>query len=135
MKRIRNGQMGFTLIEVLASIGLISLILLVFFGIYSQSMLFSSKNEKKIEAMNIAREVHANLQLGFTYDTEFTAERGNSTYYVSIEDVTPPELHDLSDGGIPPFRLYFKEISVYSSSVKTDSSLLARTFGYKEGGP
>lgn len=135
MKTIRAGQKGFTLIEVLASIGIMGLILLVFFGFYAQSMLFSSKNEKQLEALNIAREVQAKIQQGINVESELTNIRGNVVYYITVSDITPAEMKDLSNPDSPPFSLYTKEISVYSSAAKSGDTLLAKTFGYKKGGP
>lgn len=132
MERAKN---GFTLIEVLASIIIIGIILTVFFGFYSQSMLFSNKNQQQLEALNIAREVLVHVQEKTSYNSEYT--KNNTTYYVSVTDITPSttELKDLTNSNLPPFGLYFKEISIYSLPSRIPESLLAKTFAYQKGGP
>lgn len=49
-----NKQDGFTLIEVLVSIVILSIILTTFFSFFSQSLIFSGKNEEKLVAYNLA---------------------------------------------------------------------------------
>lgn len=46
---------GFTLIEILVSITILSVVLVVFASFFTQSALFTKKNEKEIVALNLAR--------------------------------------------------------------------------------
>lgn len=52
-----SNSKGLTLIEVLLSITILFIILIVFFQIFGQSMLFSSKVEDKFSAANIAERI------------------------------------------------------------------------------
>lgn len=52
-----NQSEGFTLIEILASIVILGIILITFLSFFSQSMLFSSKVEQNLSAVNIADRV------------------------------------------------------------------------------
>jgi prepilin-type N-terminal cleavage/methylation domain-containing protein len=60
-KQVQN-ECGFTLLEILLSITILGIILLGFFQFFGQSMIFSNKNEAKLQAVNIARQVMNELQ-------------------------------------------------------------------------
>jgi prepilin-type N-terminal cleavage/methylation domain-containing protein len=60
-KQVQN-EHGFTLLEVLLSITILGIILLSFFQFFGQSMIFSNKNEAKLQAVNVARQVMNELQ-------------------------------------------------------------------------
>lgn len=123
-------KQGFTLVEVLTSIILIGFILTIFLSLFSQSMVFSSKNSNQLDALTIAREVLASIQQGQSVDTEYV--RGNVSYFVEVKDLTPSlsEASDLTDPSKPPFGLYMKQVNVYSSESMTSETLLAKTYGY-----
>ncbi|MDV2684221.1 type II secretion system protein [Alkalihalophilus lindianensis] len=48
---------GLTLIELLASITLLSIVIIIFLSIFSQSMIWSSKVEDRLTAVNLAERV------------------------------------------------------------------------------
>jgi prepilin-type N-terminal cleavage/methylation domain-containing protein len=60
-KQVQN-ECGFTLLEILLSITILGIILLGFFQFFGQSMIFSNKNEAKLQAVNVARQVMNELQ-------------------------------------------------------------------------
>ncbi len=64
---------GFTLLEVFASMTILSIILITFFSVFSQGLLFSSKNEEKVASINLARET----LLAFQQIAEENNERPN----------------------------------------------------------
>ncbi|WP_017755977.1 type IV pilus modification PilV family protein [Calidifontibacillus oryziterrae] len=55
-KHQRNKQVGFTLIEVLAALVILSIILLSFFSFFSQSALFTQKHRENLIAINLAQD-------------------------------------------------------------------------------
>ncbi|WP_169907960.1 type IV pilus modification PilV family protein [Priestia abyssalis] len=55
-------EKGFTLIEVLLSIIILTIVLTTFFQFFSQSMLFSSRNVEKQQAIQIVRQLMNELQ-------------------------------------------------------------------------
>lgn len=64
-KKCRN-QQGFTLIEVLLSIILLFIILTSFIGFFTQSALFSNKNEQKFGTMQTAQKVINLIEMDVT---------------------------------------------------------------------
>lgn len=61
MKHIKNNK-GFTLIEILVAMSIISIITFTFFTIMNSSIKQNSKNEKDIKALNIAQSEIENLR-------------------------------------------------------------------------
>jgi prepilin-type N-terminal cleavage/methylation domain-containing protein len=59
-------QQGFTLIEVLLSIILLFIILTSFMGFFTQSALFSKKNEQKLETVQTAQKVINLIEMKLT---------------------------------------------------------------------
>ncbi|MEH7106640.1 prepilin-type N-terminal cleavage/methylation domain-containing protein [Bacillus sp. JJ1764] len=57
MKKNFHCQKGLTLIEVLISILILAIILLSFMGFFTQSALFTKKNEQKLDTLQIAQKI------------------------------------------------------------------------------
>jgi len=57
MKENFKSQKGLTLIEVLVSIVLLAIILTSFIGLFTQSTLFTKKNEQKLDTMQTAQKI------------------------------------------------------------------------------
>ncbi|MCA1031932.1 type II secretion system GspH family protein [Bacillus timonensis] len=62
MNKLRKNENGFTLIEILASIVILTIILTVFLKFFVQAMTFATKNEEMLEGTNDARQVLSLLQ-------------------------------------------------------------------------
>lgn len=58
----KKSNKGFTLIEILIAMSIISLIAMAFFTFLNTSIRFNSKNEKDIKALNIAQSEVENLR-------------------------------------------------------------------------
>ncbi|RHW40647.1 prepilin-type N-terminal cleavage/methylation domain-containing protein [Neobacillus notoginsengisoli] len=59
-------QEGFTLIEVLLSIVLLTIILTSFLGFFTQSAIFTNKNQEKLSAAQTAQKVVSSIELNTT---------------------------------------------------------------------
>lgn len=59
---ISSGKNGFTLIELLVSVVILVIVLTIFSRIFVQSYKFTNKNEDKLSAIQIAREVSASFK-------------------------------------------------------------------------
>jgi prepilin-type N-terminal cleavage/methylation domain-containing protein len=57
MKKHLKKQEGFTLLEVILSLSLLSIVLLVFIGFFIQANTFSAKSEEKMSASQLSQEV------------------------------------------------------------------------------
>lgn len=66
MNKKKGNQKGFTLIEVLLSIIILFITLTSFIGFFTQSALFSQKNEQKLGAMQIAQKVISLIEIDIT---------------------------------------------------------------------
>jgi prepilin-type N-terminal cleavage/methylation domain-containing protein len=58
MKVYFQSQEGLTLIEVLVSIVMLSIILISFIGVFTQSAQFNNKNRQKLGTIDTSRENH-----------------------------------------------------------------------------
>ncbi|WP_017726713.1 type IV pilus modification PilV family protein [Halalkalibacterium ligniniphilum] len=65
MKISIREQSGFTLLELLLSIAILSIVLTAFFSFFSQGMLFSSRNEERLLATDLAREISVVLETNY----------------------------------------------------------------------
>lgn len=57
MDILKNNEQGFTLIEILASVVILSIVLITFFGFYFQASLFSTKNDQKYTSHTLSQKV------------------------------------------------------------------------------
>ena len=91
-KKKFNNQSGFTLLEVLAAITILSIVLITFFSFFSQGILFSSKNEDKIVAVNLARDVLGVIKTNEQMiDSSNTSEEIITTFLTELKlESTPP---------------------------------------------
>lgn len=64
--KIFQKQGGFTLLEVLLSIVLLSIILTSFLGFFTQSAIFTNRNEEKLSALQTAQKVVSLVELKTT---------------------------------------------------------------------
>jgi prepilin-type N-terminal cleavage/methylation domain-containing protein len=153
-------QDGLTLIEVLVSIVILSIILTTFFSFFSQSMVFSGKNEEKLVAYNLAsktlrvvEEKYKNtLQTDLniisssvlcTDNFSITEIRTTTTstsicyfnenqksYYPEV--LITKELNHSTDFSTSKIVLYKINVKIYDKQT-TPRKLLSETFGYIRG--
>lgn len=80
MKGMLKSNKGFTLIEVLVAMGIIMLIAMAFFSVNNTSIITNAKNEKDIQAMNIAQSVMEDIREYIKEDKEYI----ESKYQIDI---------------------------------------------------
>lgn len=141
MKNILLKQEGLTLVELLVSLVLISIILITFFGFFSQTTLFSGKNGEKLVASNLAtrtlkiiEEKYNNSQIPTTLNCgNFPPElkevlQSSSCFYKQNNINYYPEITLSIDSDFP--NLYIVHVRIFSSEIIADRKLLSETFGY-----
>jgi prepilin-type N-terminal cleavage/methylation domain-containing protein len=146
---IQLKQDGFTLLEVLVSVVLLFIVLTSFFSFFSQSLIFSGKNEEDLVAFNLARktlkivegkyneDISANTLLNCTnFPTELKNELVSSQcYYQENQKKYYPEItlkkQTTSEYNELPI-LYVIHVKIYNSNTST-KKLLSETFGYIRG--
>lgn len=102
---IKINKKGFTLLELLIAMGIMSIIALAFFGFLNSSIKFNTKNEKDIKALNIAQSEVENIReqiksgkkdsfitcdnedikLGYLNEYEVLLDEKNNAYNINIE--------------------------------------------------
>lgn len=146
-KRLKQkilNQAGLTLTEILVSLVLISIVLLTFFSFFSQTTLFSGKNEERLVAFHLATKTlnivesnyrnasipSDNLQLSCgNYPLELKAALQASTcYYQNNNKNYYPEIFLSKQLDMP--TLYVIQIKIYNSPNSTERKLLSETYGY-----
>ncbi|OLS36329.1 hypothetical protein BTR22_12570 [Alkalihalophilus pseudofirmus] len=68
--RFRINNNGLTLIEVLASMVILSIVIISFMTFFSQSMMFSSKVEDRLTAVNLAEKVLVDVRTAKSIELE-----------------------------------------------------------------
>ncbi|WP_226036522.1 type IV pilus modification PilV family protein [Aquibacillus saliphilus] len=84
---------GFTLVELLAAITILSIVIISFLGFFSQSTLFSSKTDDKLTALNVAERILSEVKNDPTkipYEPEYIEVNGK----LYFPDVTMPSAVD-----------------------------------------
>jgi prepilin-type N-terminal cleavage/methylation domain-containing protein len=127
----RKAESGFTLVEVLASIVILGIILTTFFGFFSQSLLFSSKNEEDLQAINLARKTLVVLQqlkkVNLSGDTLLL--QATSKYYIEAKDISrnfsKSQQLEITKQSIIPVQ-----VRIYQGYPYSEDTLLSETFGY-----
>lgn len=148
-------QDGFTLLEVLVSIVLLFIILTSFFTFFSNSLIFSGKNEEELVSFNLASKTLKIIQDKYentldqseykimcsnyptAYPTELISVLNSSTcYYKENEinyypEVTITKQTSAPYSGLPV--LYVINVKIYNTDVPSNRKLLSETFGYIRG--
>jgi prepilin-type N-terminal cleavage/methylation domain-containing protein len=152
MKENYSKQTGFTLIEVLVSIVILSIILTTFFSFFGQSLVFSGKNEEKLVAYNLAGKT---LRI-----VESKYKNTINQSLLTLDSCTnyPQELKDVLDNSTCSFiqnkknyfpeiiitkqtfteftnpKLYLINVKIYNANkLNSNRKLLSETFGYIRG--
>ncbi|RSL32377.1 prepilin-type N-terminal cleavage/methylation domain-containing protein [Salibacterium salarium] len=124
MKKNRCNQTGLTLIEVLASITILSIVTLTFLSFFSQSMIFSERTEDELTAVNAAEKVMnivKNNPPAFEYPEEVIVVN-EKQYYTEVEKSPQNEL------GLRKVHVKIFTNPDYNSGSKPTSEL----YGYIE---
>lgn len=128
---------GYTLIEVLGSIVILSIILISFYSFITQGFIFSAKNEDSLVSSNLANHVLETIQKNYTSSTCVNSPNIFTDYITFFEDI--------EDGGIklndgiyyinaelfcddPSTDLPILQVKVYDSPSKTN--IVTESFGY-----
>jgi prepilin-type N-terminal cleavage/methylation domain-containing protein len=153
-------QDGLTLIEVLVSIVILSIILTTFFSFFSQSLVFSGKNEEKLVAYNLAsktlRVVEEKYKNTLQTDLNIISSSVLCTENFSITEIRTTitstsicyfnenqknyypevlitkELNHSTDFSTSKIVLYKINVKIYDKQT-TPRKLLSETFGYIRG--
>ncbi|WP_458412330.1 type IV pilus modification PilV family protein [Schinkia sp. CFF1] len=135
----KRGSKGFTLIEVLVAVVILSIILLTFFGFFSQSALFTNRNKQQLTAVNLAQEVIATMksnsavfQRSKTFEQPFTEQEkailgiDDSHYFVDSKQQFILKLELRKDENYP---LYLIHVFIENA----DHSVVAEVYHFLEG--
>jgi len=85
MRKIKMGENGVTLVEILAALVLLSIVLIGFFSFFTQSATFTKHNKEKLTAVQIAEEVIADVRNG-KYQDDTSIIKGDYEVNIVIED-------------------------------------------------
>lgn len=129
---------GFTLIEILVTLVILSIILLSFMSFFSQSSLFTQKNNEKLTAINLAQETIVTIKNQPAYFQK------DMKYTTSFSDPKKIILNVNSFGIFnqqPNYRLGLEISKDYSYNLyrihvqifDLENNLLAETFHYLKG--
>lgn len=140
-KNLFSRQAGFTLMEVLVSLVLVSIILSAFFGFFGQTLLASTKNEDKLVAFNLATKTLNIIEDKYTNQSiPTTLSCGNfpselkdslhpsSCYFKQNNKPYYPEISLTKDRDFP--NLTIVNVKIYNSYNITNRKLLSETYGY-----
>lgn len=129
---------GFTLIEILVTLVILSIILLSFMSFFSQSSLFTQKNNEKLSAINLAQETIVTIKnqpdyfqkvvkytTGFS-DPEKTILNVNS---IGMFNQQPDYRLGLEITKDYTYKLYKIHVQIYDLK----NNLLAETYHYLKG--
>lgn len=147
-------QNGFTLIEILASIIILSIILITFFSFFSQSINFSKANEEEYAAIHLAEQIWVNLNKSVDNspsNPNFKQNLNLTTYNTAQQNALNVDQNgfiDIDGNGIinemdqyklnlviqlesnfTNFDIYFVNIRI----VDKNNHVLTETYGYLKG--
>ncbi|WP_438311216.1 type IV pilus modification PilV family protein [Sporosarcina sp. FA9] len=83
MRKRKMGEKGVTLVEILATLVLLSIVLIGFFSFFTQSATFTKHNKEKLTAVQIAEDVVAKIRNSEYPDTNLEI-KDYSGYIVDI---------------------------------------------------
>lgn len=121
MKLLKLNDKGVTLVELLASLVLLSIVILSFLTFFTQSMSHSVKVEEKLTTINLAEKVLSEYRQEQIEYREH--ELNGKTYYSKVI-----ELDDQKYLNLLPIR-----VEIYTDASYDLTDLETQTFGYLEG--
>ena len=95
MKNHIRNENGMTLLELLLSMAILLIIFTVFFQFFSQTALFTMKNEEKIKAINIARETISEIKE--LSDKDAIIEKKLNEQYIFQQTIQCAEMYTKND--------------------------------------
>ncbi|MBD8068857.1 prepilin-type N-terminal cleavage/methylation domain-containing protein [Bacillus sp. PS06] len=132
-------QKGLTLIELLASIVIISIIIISFLSVFSQFFIFSNKQEDKLTVINLAEKVLSDVKDGEISalptssqpnprpEELFTETMNGKSYFVYVAKMNLAE-HKPSELELGLSRV---QIKIYSDkNVQSSTKPLIHIYGY-----
>ncbi|MED3571438.1 type II secretion system protein [Cytobacillus praedii] len=123
---------GFTLVELLAAITLLSIVIIIFLNIFSQSVLMSRKVEDKLSSVNIAEKVLNTVRRGdpsISYEIyPYELPKVNGKTYYPVVTITQTTKESELGLKLVHVKIYLKED--YDKASKPDSQI----YGYIEIG-
>ncbi len=137
-KNYRFWNNGFTLLEILLTLVILSIILLSFMSFFSQSSLFTQKNNEKLTAINLAQETIVTIKNQSVYFQKVVK------YTTGFPDPDKTILNVNSLGifnGQPDYKLGLEISKDYSYNLykihvqiyDLKNNLLAETYHYLKG--
>ena len=147
-----KSESGFSLLEILASLVILSFILITFFSFSNQALFFSTKNEDKLVAYNLARKtlnIITENYVGTTQNQVIACSNFATNYHPKLKEALEPSscFYKVNNNTFYPEvtitkqtlsftspSLYLVHVKIFDSSDITKRNLLSETFGYVRGG-
>lgn len=149
MKKLLKNEKGYTLLEILLSLSILSIVILVFFGFFIQSAKFSVHSQNKMSAGQLSQEILEKVKSNFSavqddidgtkkltntgwnelYSTSkngvYSINIGNQTYYPQVKIIPAKD-----QNGEFSTQLYYiqVEVGVYEKGVWIKKF---ETYGFK----
>ncbi|WML25421.1 prepilin-type N-terminal cleavage/methylation domain-containing protein [Neobacillus sp. OS1-33] len=79
MKKLVKNEKGFTLLEILLSLSILSIVILVFFGFFIQSAKFSFQSQNKMSAGQLSQEILGKVKSS-TFQADLTVDNFKELY-------------------------------------------------------
>lgn len=113
MRKLKR-QEGFTLIEILIAMSIISLIAMAFFTFINSSIKFNTKNDQDIKALNIAQSEIENLR------QQIKVSNSNSDLKIELDDGKIINIPQNGDENICWNQSKIQKINISSSGIYKD---------------
>ncbi|WP_066063779.1 type IV pilus modification PilV family protein [Neobacillus soli] len=118
---------GLTLIELLASIAILGIVIIYFLSFFTQSIMFSSKLEDKLTALNVAEKVLSNVKNNQA-NLDAPVNLNGKYYYPNITYPLPSNEEN-------KLKLIRVNIKIYmKQNYDPNSQPLTEIFGYVKAG-
>ncbi|MDQ0300214.1 prepilin-type N-terminal cleavage/methylation domain-containing protein [Salibacterium salarium] len=128
-----KNQNGLTLVEVLASITILSIVILTFLSFFSQSMIFSQQTEDNLTAVNAAEKEMTRIKYNPPEESECPGnvlDVNDKQYYSCVELST--DNNELTNEA-NELGLHLVHVKIYTdSNFNPDSEPQSELYGYIE---
>ncbi|MBS4216993.1 prepilin-type N-terminal cleavage/methylation domain-containing protein [Bacillus sp. FJAT-49711] len=124
---------GLTLIEILASITILTIVILSFLAFFSQAMLFSGKAEDRVTSINIAETVLSNVK---DQTADYTGKNPRTIDEKQYKEIEPIIINNKSyypyvnKTQETPEELKLQTVHVLIFTHKSDNTPVSETYGY-----